>query len=89
MEQKLTFTAYLQDQYTKKFDALAQHSDEKIRDIAKNLDSLSTSGKKAARSIDEIEKRIQVLSKAKKFTIDTSAIKFANQEIKALEKEKS
>ncbi|MBS1641544.1 MAG: hypothetical protein JSR11_03615 [Bacteroidetes bacterium] len=88
MEQRLTFTAYLQDMYSSKFDKLAQLTDDEVKKIAKNLDALATTGKRAARSIDEIEKRIRVLSKAKKLTLDTSAIKYADKEIKALQKEK-
>ena len=88
MEQKLTFTAYLKDEYSKRFDKLANHSDDAVKKIAKDLDRLSTTGRKAARSIDEIDKRIRVLSQVKKFTLDTSAIKFATQEIKSLQREK-
>jgi hypothetical protein len=89
MEQKLTFTAYLKDEYSKRFDKLAEKSDDAIKHIAKDLDALAKTGNKAGKSIAEIEKRIKVLSRAKKLTIDTSAIKFATQEIKALEREKA
>jgi hypothetical protein len=89
MEQKLTFTAYLKDEYSKRFDKLAEKSDDAIKHIAKDLDALAKTGNKAGKSIAEIEKRIQVLSRAKKLTIDTSAIKFATKEIKALEREKA
>lgn len=88
MEQKLTFTAYLRDEYTKRFDALADKSDADIKKVAKNLDKLSTTGKKAAMSIAEIEKRIQTLGRAKKLTLDTRAIKYAQDEIKKLQLEK-
>jgi hypothetical protein len=88
MEQKLTFTAYLKDEYSKRFDKLADHSDESLKKIVKDLDKLSTTGKRAVRTIDEIDKRIRVLSQAKKLTVDTSEIKFASAEIKALQREK-
>ncbi|HMO63297.1 MAG TPA: tape measure protein [Ferruginibacter sp.] len=89
MEQKLTFTAYLKDEYSKRFDKLAEKTDADVKKIAKDLDKFASSGKKAARTIDEIDKRIRVLTQAKKFTLDTSAIKFARKEIAALEKEKA
>lgn len=88
MNQKVTFTAFLQDEYSRKFDKLAERTDADVKQIAKDFDKLNTSGRKAARTIDDLDRRIKVLSQVKKFTLDTSAIKFANQEIKALQKEK-
>ncbi|MDP1812335.1 MAG: tape measure protein [Sediminibacterium sp.] len=89
MNQKLTFTAFLQDEYSRKFDKLAERTDADVKKIAKDLDKLSTSGKKASHTIDELDRRIKVLTQARKVTLDTSAIKYANSEIKALQIQKA
>lgn len=89
MNQKLTFTAFLQDEYSKKFDQLAGRSDANIKKIEKDLLKFSRTGKQATRSIDELNKRIDVLTRVRRMTIDTRAIKFATQEIKNLQQEKA
>ncbi|NNV54526.1 hypothetical protein [Limnovirga soli] len=89
MNQSVSFTAYLRDEYSKNFDKLAGKSDAAIKQIDRDLAKLANTGKTAARSIEEIDKRIQLLSRVKKLTIDTSAIRHANDEIKSLGKEKA
>jgi len=88
MNQKLTFTAFLQDEYSKRFDQLAQKSDTGIKLIEKDLAKLGKTGKQVAYSINDLNKRIEVLTRVKKLTIDTKAIKFATEEIKRLERER-
>lgn len=88
MNQKLTFTAFLQDEYSKNFDRLASRTDADIKKIEKNLSQLGKTGKQTSRSIDDLNKRIEVLTKVRRMTIDTRAIKFATAEIKKLQQEK-
>lgn len=88
MNNKITFTAFLQDEYSKKFDQLAGRTDSGIKKIEKDFLKLGNTGKLATRNIDELNKRIDVLTKVRRMTVDTSAIKFATREIKNLQKEK-
>lgn len=88
MDQKLTFTAFLNDEYSKNFDKLASRSDADIKSIEKNLAKLGKTGKTVTRSIDELNKRIDVLTRVRKISVDTKAIKFATQEIKNLQRER-
>lgn len=74
--------------YGKKLDKLAADSDQKFAKINKGLTNLSNNGKQAAKSISEIDKRIQSLRERVNLTVDTSAIKAANREIAALQKQK-
>ncbi len=88
MNQKLTFTAFLQDEYSKKFDKLADRTDADIKQIEKDLSKFAQTGKRAAMSINDLNKRIEVLTRVKKMSIDTTAIRFASKEIEALKKQK-
>ena len=88
MNNRLTFTAFLQDEYSKRFDQLAAKSDADIKSIEKNLSKLGKTSKTVGRSIDELNKRIDVLTKVRRISVDTRAIKFATQEIKNLQKER-
>lgn len=88
MGEKLSFTAFLQDEYSNNFNRLAGLTDAGVKAIEKNLSKLSKTGKGVTRNIDELNKRIEVLTRVRRMTIDTSAIKFATGEIKKLQKEK-
>lgn len=89
MDNRISFTAFLRDEYTKNFDRLVSRTDSGIKKVEKDLHNLGSTGKKTARSIDDINKRLEVLTRVRRITVDTSAIKFANQEIKALLREKA
>lgn len=88
MDKKITFTAYLEDKYTKRFEELARTSSQSIKDMDRSLSDLPGTGRKAAMSIEDINKRLVQLSRMRKITVDTSALSFMNKEIKSLQKEK-
>jgi hypothetical protein len=85
---KQLFTIDLRDLYGSKLDKLAAKSDKQFARIQKGIGGVADKGKVAAKSIDEINKRIDQLTKTKKLTVDLSAIRAANRELKALQKEK-
>lgn len=89
MDNKISFTAFLNDEYSTSFDKLAKRTDAAIIGIDKDLNKLSQTGKRAAMSIDQIDKRLTHLSKAKKISVDLSGIEAANHEIKILQREKN
>lgn len=89
MDQKLTFTAFLKDEYSKKFEKLADSTDKGIEEITKDLDKLGRTGKNVTRTIEALDKRINQLTKAKKLSLNTDTIRAANAEIKALMKERA
>jgi tape measure domain-containing protein len=88
MNQKLTFTAFLQDEYSKNFDKLAGRTGADIKSIEKDLTKLGKTGKLLSRSLDDVNKRIDTLTKVRRMTIDTKAIKFATAEIQKLKAER-
>lgn len=85
----VSFTAYLQDKFSGAWDKITGKTDRAISKVEKNLGSLSKTGKQAARSIDEIDKRLDHLQKTRRISVDTSAIRRANSEIKQLERERN
>lgn len=88
MNTKMTFTAFLKDEYTKNFSNLAGKTNDEIKKIERDLGKLGKTGKTVRRSIDELDKRIQLLTRVRKLTVDTKSIKYATDEIKKLQKEK-
>jgi len=82
------FTIDLRDLYGSKLDKLAAKSDKQFARINKGIGGVSTQGKKAAKSIDEIDKRIDSLKKRVNLSVDISSIKTANREIQALQRER-
>jgi hypothetical protein len=84
MDNKISFTAYLKDEYSKKFEKIADMTDDAVKEMVKDLDKLGGAGKKAARSMDMLEKEIAQLTKVKKLSLNTDTIKHAEAEIKRL-----
>jgi hypothetical protein len=89
MANTVTFTALLKDQFTNPLSKMASKSDAAFAKINSSLDKTSTTGKRTAMSIKQIDDRLDLLNKQRAISIDVTAIKTANKEIQALEKEKN
>lgn len=81
---KITFTAYLKDEYSKKFAKLADTTDDAVKDMIADLDKLGNKTKNTTRNIEAMEKHIANLTKVKKLSLNTDTIKHAEAEIKQL-----
>jgi len=89
MNQTVTFTAFLRDQFSSPLNKLAAKSDAAFNRINTDFEKLAISGKLAAKSISQIDERLDLLKRSRSLSIDTTAIKTANKEIKALEAERA
>lgn len=85
---KITFTAFLEDEYTRRMDAMAERSAQNVRDIERRLNDLSASGGKAADAVDQVNDRLAAVEKVRDISINTKDIANANAEIAALGKKK-
>ncbi len=88
MANTVTFTAFLKDQFTNPLSKMAAKSDAAFAKINTSLNKTSSTGKVTAMSIKQIDERLDLLNRQRAISIDVTAIKTANKEIQALEKER-
>ncbi|MGN7787420.1 hypothetical protein ACTJIJ_23000 [Niabella sp. 22666] len=87
-QNKITFTAYLQDDYTQRFAHLASEHEQSVNKVVGKIDSLSRTGQKAAMAIKQVDDRLTALHQVTELKIDSKTLESTKAEIAALQKQK-